>query len=94
MTGVLADCVQQAERCGITILFEPLNRADHPRCAIARCAEALAVIEEIDDESLFLLYDFYHGHLMGDAPQDVLKGSGWPCWQDLASEDFSSLSVR
>jgi hydroxypyruvate isomerase len=73
---VLGECARRAERCGITILFEPLNRAvDHPRCAVARCAEALAIIEAVDQRSLCLLYDFYHGHLMGDPPQDVLQRS-------------------
>ena len=76
MIGLLGEYARRAECSGITILLEPLNRAvDHPRCAIARCSQALAIIEAIDRASLCLLYDFYHGHLMGDPPQDILEGS-------------------
>jgi hydroxypyruvate isomerase len=71
----LASYASRAEAAGMTVLLEPLNsRLDHPRCAIDRCATAIDVVDDIDSPALQIVYDFYHGHVMGDAPQDVLGG--------------------
>jgi hydroxypyruvate isomerase len=76
ITAALAVYASRAESAGMTVLFEPLNsKVDHPRCAVDRCEAAIEVIDGVNSPALKLLYDFYHGHLMGDAPQDVLGGA-------------------
>ncbi len=72
----LAAYASRAEETGVTVLLEPLNsKVDHPECVIDRCPAAIKIIDDIDSPALQLVYDFYHGHVMGDAPQDVLGGA-------------------
>jgi hydroxypyruvate isomerase len=57
----------------VTVLLEPLNsKIDHPECVIDRCPAAIEIIDDIGSPALQLVYDFYHGHVMGDAARDVL----------------------
>lgn len=49
-----------AESAGVTLLIEPLNRTDFPKCFLHEPAQALAIIREIDHPFLKLQYDVYH----------------------------------
>jgi hydroxypyruvate isomerase len=75
VASALARYASRAEAAGVTVLLEALNsRVDHPRCAIDRGATAIDLVDNIDSPALQIVYDFYHGHVMGEAPQDVLVG--------------------
>lgn len=55
---------QQAAPLGITILIEPLNHYDAPGYFLQTTAQALAVIETVNQPNLKLMFDCYHVQLM------------------------------
>jgi hydroxypyruvate isomerase len=57
-----------AERCGVTLLFEPLCRPDHADQHAARAAFGVEVVRRAPSPRVRLLYDIYHLHRMGDDP--------------------------
>ncbi|WP_099826256.1 hydroxypyruvate isomerase family protein [Oceaniglobus indicus] len=48
---------------GISILIEPLNRYDAPGYFLKTTAQARAIIEEVDETNLALMFDCYHVQL-------------------------------
>ncbi|MCB1517617.1 MAG: TIM barrel protein [Hyphomicrobiaceae bacterium] len=64
----LAYAAEAADTLGLTILIEPLNRADMPDYFFARALEAMDIIEELDTANLKLQFDAYHIVKMGDDP--------------------------
>jgi len=51
---------QIAEAHGLTILIEPLNPHDAPGYFLSSTAEAQAIIAELDQDALRLMFDCYH----------------------------------
>ena len=50
----------EAERAGVKLLIEPINHVDMPGYYLNRSALALAVIDEVGSDNLYLQYDIYH----------------------------------
>jgi hydroxypyruvate isomerase len=57
-----------AERTGVTLLFEPLCRFDHADQHASRAAYGIEVVRRVAHPRVRLLYDIYHLHRMGDDP--------------------------
>ena len=49
---------------GIRLLIEPINTYDIPGFFLSRTEQAIAVIEEVASDNLFLQYDIYHAQRM------------------------------
>jgi hydroxypyruvate isomerase len=57
----LRACVPILRAAGVTLLVEPLNTAvDHPGYYLSESDEAFAVIDEVGDPHVKLLFDIYH----------------------------------
>jgi hydroxypyruvate isomerase len=66
-----ADKLQQA---GIKLLIEPINTYDIPDFFLNRTAQALAIIDEVASDNLFLQYDIYHAQRMeGELGNTIAK---------------------
>ncbi len=62
-----------AERQEITLLLEPLNiRVDHPGYFLDSGREGCAIVEEVGNPRIRLLYDIYHMEVMQRNSMDVL----------------------
>jgi hydroxypyruvate isomerase len=49
-----------AKKAGLKLLIEPINHYDIPGYYISRSAQALAIIDEVGADNLYLQYDIYH----------------------------------
>ena len=49
---------------GIKLLLEPINTVDIPGFFVNRTAQALALLDEVGADNLFLQYDLYHAQRM------------------------------
>ena len=49
---------------GIRLLIEPINTFDIPGFYLSRTAQALALIDEVGSDNLFVQYDIYHAQRM------------------------------
>lgn len=49
---------------GLRLLLEPVNTFDVPGFVVSRSADALALIDEVGADNLFLQYDLYHAQRM------------------------------
>jgi hydroxypyruvate isomerase len=49
---------------GIRLLVEPINTYDIPGFFLSRTEQAIAVIDEVASDNLFLQYDIYHAQRM------------------------------
>ena len=65
----LAQVAADAERAGVTLLFEVLNEFDHPDQQCSTLGFAAKVVRAVDSPHVRILYDLYHGSRMGE---DVL----------------------
>jgi hydroxypyruvate isomerase len=54
------------EAAGITLLVEPINTRDVPGFYLSGTAQALDIIAAVDSKNLFLQFDMYHMHMMGE----------------------------
>ena len=50
----------EAKKAGLKLLIEPINHYDIPGYFINRSAQALAIIDEVGADNLYLQYDIYH----------------------------------
>ena len=50
----------ECKRAGLKLLMEPINNYDVPGFWLNRTAKALAVIDEVGADNLFVQYDIYH----------------------------------
>lgn len=62
--------VPMAERAGLTLLLEPINRRDRPGYFFDRIHEARAIIEELSSPALKIMFDCYH---VGVTEGDVIR---------------------
>lgn len=59
-------------RAGIRLLIEPVNTRDIPGFFLTRTAQAVALIEEVGSDNLYLQYDAYHMQVMeGDLARTI-----------------------
>ena len=60
------------EEAGIRLLIEPINTLDIPGFFLNTSRQALALIEEVGSDNLFLQYDIYHMQVMeGDLARTI-----------------------
>ena len=52
------------KQAGIKLLIEPVNTYDIPGFYLNRTAQALAIIDEVGSDNLYLQYDIYHAQRM------------------------------
>ena len=64
--GNLRSAAPRLERAGIQLLIEPINTYDMPGFFLSGTAQALAIIDEVGSGNLFLQFDMYHMHRMGE----------------------------
>jgi hydroxypyruvate isomerase len=50
----------QLKAAGLKLLIEPINHYDIPGFFLNRTAQAIAIIEEVGSDNLYLQYDIYH----------------------------------
>ena len=50
----------ELKKAGLRLLIEPINTYDIPGFYLSRTAQALAIIDEVGSDNLFLQYDIYH----------------------------------
>ena len=53
-----------AKPAGVTIVIEPINTRDIPGFFLTRTDQALALIDEVGSDNLFVQYDIYHMQIM------------------------------
>ena len=62
----------EAKKAGLKLLIEPINHYDIPGYFISRSAQALAIIDEVGADNLYLQYDIYHMQIMeGDLARTI-----------------------
>jgi hydroxypyruvate isomerase len=54
----------QMKTAGIRLLIEPINSFDIPGFFLNRTEQAIAIIDEVGSDNLFLQYDIYHAQRM------------------------------
>ena len=54
----------ELQRAGLRLLVEPINHFDMPGFVLNRTAQAVALMDEVDSDNLFLQYDVYHAQRM------------------------------
>jgi hydroxypyruvate isomerase len=64
---------RRLKSAGIRLLIEPINTRDIPNFFLNRTAQALAIIEEVGADNLFLQYDVYHMQIMEGDLSATLK---------------------
>ena len=64
MIGNLAYAAAELKREGIHLVTEPINSFDIPGYFVNRTSEALAILDSVDSDNLFIQYDVYHAQRM------------------------------
>ena len=54
----------EAQRHGIRLLLEPINAFDMPGFFVNRPRQAIAILDEVGSDNLYLQYDIYHAQRM------------------------------
>ena len=62
--GNLRYAAAELQRAGIKLLMEPINTYDIPGFYLNRTAQAVALIDEVGSDNLFVQYDIYHAQRM------------------------------
>ena len=58
---------------GVRVLLEPINHFDMPGFFVNRPSQALAILDEVGSDNLFLLYDIYHAQRMEGELANTLR---------------------
>lgn len=58
--GNLRHAAEALKRAGIRLLIEPINPFDVPGFFLTRTDQALAILDEVGSDNLFVQYDIYH----------------------------------
>jgi len=64
LVGNLAFAAAALKEAGIRLLIEPINSYDIPGFFLTRTDQALAIVDEVGSDNLFLQYDIYHAQRM------------------------------
>ena len=62
--GNLAFAANALAAAGIRLLIEPINNFDIPGFFLTRTQQALAILDEVGSDNLFVQYDIYHAQRM------------------------------
>jgi hydroxypyruvate isomerase len=62
--GNLRYAAAELKKAGLKLLMEPINTYDIPRFYLNRTAQAIALIDEVGSDNLFVQYDIYHAQRM------------------------------
>jgi len=62
--GNLRQAAAALKAAGIRLLVEPINTYDIPGFYLNRTAQALAILDEVGSDNLFVQYDIYHAQRM------------------------------
>jgi len=62
--GNLAFAASALKEAGIRLLIEPINHFDIPGFFLTRTDQALAILDEVGSDNLFIQYDIYHAQRM------------------------------
>jgi hydroxypyruvate isomerase len=62
--GNLRYAAQALKKAGIRLLIEPINTFDIPGFFLTRTDQALAILDEVGSDNLFVQYDIYHAQRM------------------------------
>ncbi len=62
--GNLAFAAHALAAAGIRLLIEPINSFDIPGFFLTRTQQALAILDEVGSDNLFVQYDIYHAQRM------------------------------
>ena len=54
------------DAAGIRLLIEPINTRDVPGFFLSGTGQAIDIIDEVGSDNLFLQFDIYHMHMMGE----------------------------
>lgn len=61
------------KKAGIRLLIEPINHFDIPGFFLTRTDQALAIIDDVGSDNLFVQYDIYHAQRMEGELANTLK---------------------
>lgn len=61
------------KQAGIRLLIEPINHFDIPGFFLTRTDQALAIIDDVGSDNLFVQYDIYHAQRMEGELANTLK---------------------
>jgi hydroxypyruvate isomerase len=61
------------KKTGIRLLIEPINHFDIPGFFLTRTDQALAIIDDVGSDNLFVQYDIYHAQRMEGELANTLK---------------------
>lgn len=64
MVDNLRFAAAELQKAQLRLLIEPINTFDIPGFALSRTDQALALIDEVDSDNLFVQYDIYHAQRM------------------------------
>jgi len=62
--GNLRHAAGELKKAGLKLLMEPINTYDIPGFYLNRTAQAIALIDEVGSDNLFVQYDIYHAQRM------------------------------
>ena len=62
--GNLRYAAAELKKAGLKLLMEPINTYDIPGFYLNRTAQAIALIDEVGSDNLFVQYDIYHAQRM------------------------------
>ncbi len=68
----LREAAATLRAAGIALLIEAINTTDVPGFFLSTTSQALAVLNDVASDNLFLQYDAYHMHMMGERPADMI----------------------
>lgn len=73
LVGNLRFAAAEAQRHGIRLLLEPINSFDMPGFFVNRPRQAIALMDEVGSDNLFLQYDIYHAQRMEGELANTIK---------------------
>ena len=73
LVGNLQFAAAALKEAGIRLLIEPINHFDIPGFFLTRTDQALALIDEVGSDNLFVQYDIYHAQRMEGELGNTLK---------------------
>ncbi len=73
LVGNLRFAAEATQRQGVRLLLEPINHFDMPGYFVNRPRQAIALMDEVGSDNLFLQYDIYHAQRMEGELANTIK---------------------
>ncbi len=73
LVGNLRFAAEAAKQQGVRLLLEPINHFDIPGFFVNRPRQAIALMDEVGSDNLFLQYDIYHAQRMEGELTSTIK---------------------